>query len=182
MKFDLQEYRTKVLENGGIKSERLLKFESLYGLLPNSIEECVFYTEYVSKFEHNINYLIRLEHKSEFNWHLLLQLIAASFANELSFEITPGGEIESVITIVTSEEVMIRKISELLDYQLVKLITTYVNEQIKNYVTKELNEIGKNAVLGQQTKMLLQFQNETLVRLKRDLKVNEIIRNYRKKG
>ena len=80
MLFNFQDFISNLKDNSE-KKEVVSKYEKLVEKIPETIEECIWFKDYVSKFQ-TVKTKYPEDLKEDFNWDLLLQLIAASFSSE----------------------------------------------------------------------------------------------------
>jgi hypothetical protein len=129
MLFNYYEFKQDLLENPD-KTEFIRDFIDSFGD-NEKIENEIFYKEYLSLFE-PVGYNIPEELKNDFDFPLLLRLVAASFASqyELSFPDSEKSLPELVITVKSEDASIVKMISETLIYQIYRLFGIYCEEMI----------------------------------------------------
>ena len=110
------------------KSESIIRYESVFGKMPNSIWKCSFFKDYL-RFFAPVKYTVPEGIKNDFNYDLLLRLTAASFSSEYKLSNT-GLDIELFITVASDNEKTTKSISELWSFQIFRLFEIYLEEQI----------------------------------------------------
>lgn len=106
------------------------------------IEDEPFY-EHLLQFE-PIPFKIPEELRNDFDWDLLLRLVAASYSSDFNFELTPLVSDEKysdenlvplfVITVFNGGSSVSKAVSELWSFQILKLFEVYLEEQINFHI------------------------------------------------
>ncbi len=90
MLFNFQAFIAELREKAD-KKEIVEKYEKWFGPLIGDIKDQQRYKEYLINFS-NQDFRLPEELKEEFDWKLLLQLVAGSFSSECLFEKEPVDE------------------------------------------------------------------------------------------
>lgn len=111
--------------------------------------------EYVNQFK-PIPYRVPEELKYDFDWELLLQLVAASFSSDYKFVIPDSDDLSKVatemlipelsITVSSGKQGVTKRVSELWSFQILRLYEIYCEEQINLHMLKLEDENEKNAI------------------------------------
>jgi hypothetical protein len=127
--FDFESFIEELRNNENEdKREIIVRYESIFGPMPNNIWECSFYTDYLNFFE-PVKYAVPEEIEDEFNYDLLLRLAVASFSSEYEL-INMGKQTELSITVMSEKDKTTKVISELWAFQILRLFEIYIEEQI----------------------------------------------------
>ena len=98
MLFNFQDFISTLKDNPE-KKEVVAKYEKLVEKIPEYVEDCKWYKDYVSKFA-TVETQVPEDLKDEFNWNLLQQLVASSFSSEGLLDKKEDNELpELVITV-----------------------------------------------------------------------------------
>lgn len=113
------------------KKETVLKYEKFFGPIEWTIQDQIWYKEYVQHFE-TVNYKIPTELENDFDRKLLMQLVAASYSSEgtLDTQVSEGENYDFLITVASWDKVVVKKVSELRGFQILRLYEIYVEEQM----------------------------------------------------
>lgn len=127
------------------KKEIISKYEDLYGPIQGDIYEQPWYTEYLSKFQF-INYLTPEELADDFDWDLLQKLVLSSFSSDYELKRKNGDtDYELYIAVKGGEQSVIKTISELWSFQVLRLYEIYIEEQLNMQILRgQTNENGES--------------------------------------
>lgn len=157
MLFNFQAFIAEMRDKAD-KSEMIEKYETLIGSLDGEIVDQVWYKDYLINFA-NHSFNVPDELRDEFDWKLLLQLAAASFSSECRFEKQEGGdERELIISVKGGEQVIVKKVSELWSFQIVRLFEIYVEEQISMTVVMKEDPKIVDALLSKRASKLQEWK------------------------
>src|SRR5580700_2236643 len=113
------------------------------------MQDQLWYKEYVSLFS-PLSYMIPEEIKEDFAWNMLVQLVAASFSSDGVFDHhTESGQPEFVISVQSGDQVVVKKVSELWGFQVLRLFEIYIEEQMNLEILIHEDEKEKDAILAQ---------------------------------
>lgn len=148
MLFDFQAYVAELREKDE-KKETVEKFEKLFGPIQGNIQDQNWYREYVSLFA-PVEHLVPEEIKDDFDRNLLIQLVAASFSSDGVFDNDTGKDKpDFVISVQSGDQVVVKKVSELWGFQILRLFEIYVEEQMNLQILITEDEKEKEAILAQ---------------------------------
>lgn len=148
MLFDFQAYIAELREKDE-KKETVEKYEKFYGTVQWTIEDQLRYKEYVSQFT-PLTYLVPEEIKEDFDRKLLIQLVAASFSSDGVFDNqNEKDQPDFVISVQSGDQVVVKKVSELWGFQILRLFEIYIEEQMNLQILIAEDEKEKEAILAQ---------------------------------
>lgn len=130
----------------------------------NRIEKEPYYA-YLNKFKvSDIPYKVPEELSADFNWHLLFQLVAGSFSSDYKLKYPNLGETDTnefisekelpelYISVKSGNVSVIKKVSELWSFQILRLFEIYIEEQI-NLHTLMLEDKNEANVIEMEREM-----------------------------
>lgn len=150
MLFNFQAFVAEMREKED-KKEIVEKYEKWFGPIQGEIKDQVWYKEYLINFA-NHPFKVPEETKGEFDWKLLLQLVAGSFSSECMFQKESqeaDAEWELTISVKSGDQSVVKKVSELWSFQVVRLYEIYVEEQMNLHILMKEEEQDAEAILGQ---------------------------------
>ena len=104
-------------------------------------------------------YLTPDEIKDDFDWDLLIQLVAASFSSDGVFDMNSGKELpDFVISVQSGDQVVVKKVSELWGFQILRLFEIYIEEQMNLQILIQEDEKEKEAILAQRDSRLSRWK------------------------
>lgn len=157
MLFDFQAYLMEMREKAE-KKETVEKYEKLFGPISGDIKEQTRYHEYISHFS-PMSYLVPEELTEDFDWDLLSQLVAWSFSSDGTFDTnTESGKADFVIAVQSGEQHVVKKVSELRGFQILRLYEIYVEEQMNLHILIHEDENEKEAILAQREARLSRWK------------------------
>lgn len=129
MLFDFQAFIQELKDNPE-KKETVEKYEKHFGEIGEDPKALWWYQEYIKNFS-TIEYKVPEELKEDFDWDFLMQLIAWSLSSEwlLDNEENPDNP-EFVISVQNWDQLVVKKISELWGFQILRLYEIYIEEQM----------------------------------------------------
>lgn len=133
------------------KKETVEKYEKLFGPIVWDIQDQTWYKDYITLFT-PAEYLVPEELVEDFDRNLLCQLVAGSFSSD--------GNIDTVLTewqdkpdfiiaVQSGEQHVVKKISELRGFQILRLYEIYIEEQMNLQIIMAEDEKEKEAILAQ---------------------------------
>jgi len=145
MLFDFQAFIEELREKPE-KKQIVEKYESLFGTIQGDIKDQIWYTEYLTKFE-AMPYEIPEELKNDFDWDLLEQLVVWSFSSdyELKKEEKKKDK-ELYIAVKSGDQSVVKTVSELRSFQILRLYEIYIEEQMNLHALKAEDENEKNTI------------------------------------
>jgi len=142
--FNVQLYWDEMRDNPDLKQRNIIrKYEALFGSLKDvDIRQTRFYRNYLSKFDlpFRVNTPENLE--DDFDWDLLLRLIAGSYSSEMRLVINQewlknqSDEIlvDVYIKVKSGNNEIEKKLDELWAFQILRLYEIYIVEQMNMLV------------------------------------------------
>ncbi len=180
MLFDFQKFIADLRENEE-KKEVVEKFEKYFGPIWWGIKDQNRYNIYVNKFK-PLSYSVPDELKDDFDRSLLMQLVAASFSSDgLVDSVEEKDAPEFVISVQSWDQVVVKKVSELRWFQILRLYEIYLEEQMNLQILiaeddeqkeKEEEKNEKNAILAQRDSRVHR-RSIVLDNLDKDIKTKE---------
>ncbi len=147
--FDFKAYIDSLLEDKN-KKEVVEKYTNLVEDITKieKVEDTIFYKNYVHLFP-TFDYLVPIELKDDFEWNLLLQLATSSLSTKVSVEYNKEKTgIEVIITVVTNDTKVTKKVSELWSFQVLRLFEIFIEEGMN---LESLAKEGESEKKGIQT-------------------------------
>lgn len=185
MIFDFHAFVDELREKAE-KKEIVEKYEQLYGPISGGIKEQQRYKEYVSQFE-TCTYNLPEELKQDFDRNLLLQLVCASFSSDYEMQKNAeSGAYELFIAVKSNGQSVVKSVSELWSFQILRLYEIYIEEQMNmsTLVHQSEENNDKSTILQERTtkvqrrKLLLQKlasdQQATQARQEQDKKLEDL--------
>jgi len=148
MLFNFQKFVNELRENPE-KKEVVEKYEKFFGPITWDLKDQWFYKEYVSMFS-SLDYLKPEELENDFDWILLMEMVASSFSSDGLLEVVEGKDLpEFVISVQSWDQVVVKKVSELRGFQILRLYEIYTEEQMNLQVLIAEDEKEKAAIEAQ---------------------------------
>lgn len=157
MLFDFQKFVNDLRENEE-KKEVIEKFEKHFWSISWTIKDQNRYTTYIYKFT-PVAYDVPEELKNDFDRDLLMQMVAGSFSSEWLLDSVEDKDLpEFVISVQSGDQVVVKKVSELRWFQILRLYEIYIEEQMNLQILiaeddaqkeKEEEKNEKNAIVAQ---------------------------------
>lgn len=145
MLFDFQAFVAELREKED-KKQIIEKYEKLFGEIKGWIKDQIWYTEYLSLFT-SLDYITPEELKDDFDWELLQQLVVWSFSSD--YEIKDDKKKwwkELYIAVKSWDQSVVKTVSELWSFQVLRLYEIYIEEQMNLHALKAEDENEKNAI------------------------------------
>lgn len=150
MLFDFTNFIQELRENKE-KKEIVAKYEKYYGPITGDLVDQLRYTEYLKDFD-GIGYLVPQELDEDFDRNLLIKFVAWSFSSEGVFDTQVEGDLpEFVISVQSGTQLVVKKVSELRWFQILRLYEIYSEEQMNLQILMAEDEKEKDAILGQRS-------------------------------
>ncbi len=148
MLFNFQTFIADLRENQE-KKEVVEKFEKHFGPISWEAKDQNRYKEYTSKFK-SVEYSVPEELKDDFDRPFLMELVASSFSSDGLIDSVEEKELpEFVISVQSWDQVVVKKISELRWFQILRLYEIYIEEQMNLQVLIAEDEKEKDAIEAQ---------------------------------
>lgn len=146
MLFDFQWFINDLRQNPE-KKTIIEKYENLIWPIQWDLKDQIWYKEYINTFK-PISYKVPEDIKEDFDWDLLIQLISASFSSEWTIDVQ-SDPYDLIVTVQSWEQVVIKKISELWWFQILRLFEIYSEEQLNLHLLMVEDEKEKESILSQ---------------------------------
>lgn len=131
------------------KKEVVEKYEKFFGEIKGEVRDQIWFKEYSALF-HPLEYIVPDELAKDFDRELLIQLVASSFSSDGLVEVVDGKDKpEFVISVQSGDQVVVKKVSELRGFQVLRLYEIYCEEQMNLQILIAEDENEKNAILAQ---------------------------------
>ena len=148
MLFNFQTFVQELRENPE-KKEVVEKYEKFFGQITGDIKDQIWYKDYVQNYP-TVEYIVPEELSNDFDWVLLMQLVASSFSSDGLLEFLEWKELpEFVISVQSGDQVVVKKVSELRGFQILRLYEIYAEEQMNLQILIEEDEKEKDAIIAQ---------------------------------
>lgn len=131
------------------KKEVVEKYEKFFWDISGEVAEQIRYKEYCTQF-HAMKYIVPEELAKDFDRDMLMILVASSFSSDGLLEVVDGKELpEFVISVQSGDQIVVKKVSELRGFQVLRLYEIYCEEQMNLQILIAEDENEKNAILAQ---------------------------------
>ena len=148
MLFDFQAFIDELREKPE-KKQIVEKYETVIGAIDGDIKDQERYEEYVSKFS-PIPYNLPEELKEDFDWDLLQQLVVSSFSSDYELKTEADkAEKELYIAVKSGDQSVVKTVSELRSFQILRLYEIYIEEQMNLHSLKKEDESEQAAIDGE---------------------------------
>lgn len=148
MIFSFKTFTDELRENPE-KKEVVEKYEKYYGPITGEITDQQRYIEYVATFA-SVAYRLPEELKNDFDRDLLMQLVGASFSSDGMLDTDDTEQLpEFLISVQSGEQIVVKKVSELRWFQILRLYEIYAEEQMNLHILIAEDEKEKEAILSQ---------------------------------
>lgn len=145
MLFDFQAFIEELREKPE-KKQIVEKYETLFWPVQGDIKDQLRYTEYLTKFE-PLPYETPEELKNDFDRDLLQQLVIGSFSSDYELKKEENKkEKELYIAVKSGEQSVVKTVSELRSFQILRLYEIYIEEQMNLHALKAEDENEKNTI------------------------------------
>jgi len=172
MLFNFQAYIQELRENEE-KKEVIAKYEKFYGIIQGDVKDQLWYTEYASKFE-TVPYAIPEELDNEFDWNFLMQLCASTFSSDFVLD-TKSKPLElNIIPINQTDTIIIKHISELWSFQILRLYEIYIEEAMSLQILIKEDEKEAEAIINQR-RIKFENWNKKISTVKSEMELDNIL-------
>lgn len=145
MLFDFQAFVEELREKPE-KKQIVEKYEKLFWPIQWNIKDQIWYTEYLTKFE-PLPYETPEELKDDFDRDLLEQLVIGSFSSDYELKKEEKkSEKELYIAVKSGDQSVVKTVSELRSFQILRLYEIYIEEQMNLHSLKAEDENEKNTI------------------------------------
>lgn len=171
MLFDFQAFIEELREKAE-KKQIVEKYEKFLGPITGNFDQQEWYTQYVSKFE-AIECKVPEELKADFDWTFLQQLVLSSFSSDYELKKAPEDKDNAealkdlYIAVKSGDQSVVKTISELWSFQILRLYEIYIEEQINLHALMYEDE-KENAAIKQEREMRLKRRQLYLETMDKD--------------
>lgn len=145
MLFDFQAFIEELREKPE-KKQIVEKYETLFWPITGDVKDQTRYTEYLIKFE-PLPYETPEELKEDFDRNLLQQLVLWSFSSDYELKKEENKENKELyIAVKSGEQSVVKTVSELRSFQILRLYEIYIEEQMNLHALKAEDENEKNTI------------------------------------
>ncbi len=145
MLFDFQAFIEELREKPD-KKQIVEKYEKRVWPIKGGVKDQIWYTEYLVNFQSH-PYKMPNELKNDFDWNLLQQLVIGSFSSDYELKKIENEELRDLyIAVKSGEQSVVKTVSELRSFQILRLYEIYVEEQMNLHALKYEDDKEKNAI------------------------------------
>ncbi len=129
MLFDFPAFINELREKED-KKEIVEKYEKYFWKIQWDIKDQIWYTEYLSKFPTQ-SYLTPEDLDDDFDWDILQKLVIGSFSSDYELkQDDKDGWWELYIAVKSWDQSIVKTVSELWSFQILRLYEIYIEEQM----------------------------------------------------
>jgi len=146
MLFDFASFIEELREKPD-KKKIVEKYEKVIWPVSWDVKDQQRYTEYVSGFV-TLEYKVPDELNKDFDWDLLQQLVTSSFSSDYELKKTKdeGKLMDLFIAVKSWDQSVVKTVSELRSFQILRLYEIYIEEQMNLHALKYEDEKEKDAI------------------------------------
>ena len=133
------------------KKEIIEKYEKLFWKIQGDIKDQIWYTGYLSKFPSQA-YLTPEDLDDDFDWDILQKLVIGSFSSDYELkQKEENGWQELYIAVKSWDQSIVKTVSELWSFQILRLYEIYIEEQMNLQIlmNEDDEEWEKDALLSE---------------------------------
>jgi hypothetical protein len=172
MLFNFQSFIDEMREKPD-KKEIVEKYESLYGPIQWDAEEQLWYTDYLTNFSY-IPFSTPDELWDDFDWSLLEKLVAGSFSSDYELKYDEEKALHELYIAVKSwDQSVVKTVSELWSFQMLRLYEIYVEEQMNLQILRKEDE-GWETAIDSERDMRLKKWNAVIDTMWREQMAKEV--------
>lgn len=139
MLFSFQAFIDEMREKAD-KKEIIEKYETLYGPIQWDAREQLRFKEYLHQFPF-VPFITPDELGDDFDWDLLQKLVTGSFSSDYELKLdTEKKENELYIAVKSWDQSVVKTVSELWSFQMLRLYEIYIEEQMNLQILKKEDE------------------------------------------
>ena len=148
MLFDFPAFIEELKEKDD-KKEIVEKYEKYFGKIQWDIKDQIWYTDYLSKFSFQ-NYLTPEDLEDDFDWDMLQKLVIGSFSSDYELKEQEKDEWwELYIAVKSWDQSIVKTVSELWSFQIIRLYEIYVEEQMNLQILMNEEDDEKEALISE---------------------------------
>ena len=122
------------------KKEIVEKYEKLFWTIQWDIKDQIWYKDYLSKFPVQ-SYLTPEDLDDDFDWDILEKLVVWSFSSDYELkQDDKGGGWELYIAVKSWDQSIVKTVSELWSFQILRLYEIYIEEQMNLQILMNEND------------------------------------------
>ena len=119
------------------KKEIVEKYEKYFWKIQWDIKDQIWYTDYLSKFPSQ-SYLTPEDLDDDFDWDILEKLVIGSFSSDYELkQDNKDGWWELYIAVKSWDQSIVKTVSELWSFQILRLYEIYIEEQMNLQILME---------------------------------------------
>ena len=132
------------------KKEIVEKYEKYFGKIQWDIKDQIWYVDYLSQFSTQ-PYLTPEDLDDDFDWDILQKLVIGSFSSDYELKQQENGGWELFIAVKSWDQKIIKTVSELWSFQILRLYEIYIEEQMNLQIlmNEEEGEWEKDALISE---------------------------------
>ena len=112
------------------KKEIVEKYENFFWKIQWDIKDQIWYTDYLSQFNFQ-SYLTPEDLDDDFDWDILQKLVIGSFSSDYELkQDEKDGNWELYIAVKSWDQSIVKTVSELWSFQILRLYEIYIEEQM----------------------------------------------------
>ena len=112
------------------KKEIVEKYEKFFWKIQWDIKDQIWYTDYLSQFNFQ-SYLTPVDLDDDFDWDILQKLVIGSFSSDYELkQEDKDGNWELYIAVKSWDQSIVKTVSELWSFQILRLYEIYIEEQM----------------------------------------------------
>lgn len=171
MLFDFQAFIAELREKED-KKEIIEKYEALYWPIEGRLQDQLRFADYLVNFP-SVDFLTPDELGDDFDRDVLQKLVIGSFSSDYEMKKPEGEEkLELYIAVKSGDQSVVKTISELRSFQVLRLYEIYIEEQINLQILKKEDE-SESGAIDQEREMRLKKWKAVLDTLDRAHLVEE---------
>ena len=129
MLFDFPAFKEELRDKED-KKEIIEKYERFFWKIQWDIKDQIWYTDYLSKFWSQ-DYLTPEDLEDDFDWDILQKLVIGSFSSDYELkQDEKDGNWELYIAVKSWDQSIVKTVSELWSFQILRLYEIYIEEQM----------------------------------------------------
>ncbi len=133
------------------KKEIVEKYEKYFWKIQWDIKNQIWYTDYLSQFSTQA-YLTPEDLEDDFDWDILQKLVIGSFSSDYELkQDDKDGKWELYIAVKSWDQSIVKTVSELWSFQILRLYEIYIEEQMNLQIlmNEEEEEWEKEALISE---------------------------------